>query len=532
MPKIKTNILDCTLRDGGYYNAWNFKPSIVKKYLAAIETSTVTHVELGFRFVDVKSGLGILAFTSEEYINSLKLPDNKSYGVMINAQDYFNLDNPIKKLTEVFVNAKDSKISFVRIAVDLPRASKCIHIAKALRGLGYSVMLNLMQANLHSEAELTKAVKKIKSWKIVDVLYFADSLGSMLLRDVDATFKAIKKFWKQDIGFHAHNNMHLALSNAIRASEIGCKFCDSTFLGMGRGAGNAQTESLLLETGGDYDNSKMQVALKSFEALKRKYNWGPNSIYHFAAKHKIHPTYIQRLIADKRYSPDYVVNTLNYLKDTKSSSYNEEMLSKFVYFSEEEHKGTWNASKWLIGKNVLLIGSGPSVRKYSERIQLFIDKHKPFVITLNINPYVNSSNVNSIIASNINRILLDLDLYKALNCKVILPKSCFSNIVKNKISDSSILDYGLSIKSNSFKSSSKGCTSSWQEVTAYALLFLLQATPKKLFLAGFDGYSLEDPRHNELNKIFQLYLNSRHAVEPFSITPSQHDFLKIHKLES
>ena len=531
MRHTKTNILDCTLRDGGYYNSWNFSISTVKKYLTAIEHSSVSHVELGFRFLKKSSEHGMLAYTSEDFVDALDLPPNKSYGVMINAKDYLSSKNPINDINKSFMEACGSKISFVRIAVDLPNASKCENIAKALHDLGYLVMINLMQANLYSEKELTRAINHIKKWGVVDVLYFADSLGSMLLKDVHALIKQIKKKWDRQIGFHAHNNMHLALSNAIGASEAGCKFCDSTFFGMGRGAGNAQTESLLLETGGDYDNSKMQIALRSFEALKKKYNWGPNSLYHFAAKHKIHPTYIQRLLADKRYSSDYVVKTLSYLKDMKSSAYNEEMLSKLTYFSDSHHNGKWNASDYLKGKSVLLIGSGPSVKRNSKMIESFINEYSPFVITLNINPYIKRDYVNSVIASNINRILLDLDLYRTLNCNVILPKSCFSNLVKEKISESSILDYGLSIKEDAFKSNAKGCSSGWQEVTAYSLLFLLQASPKKLFLAGFDGYSKNDTRHNELNRIFTRYLNSKKSVEPISLTPSNHEFLKIYNFE-
>ena len=527
MTNIKTNILDCTLRDGGYYNSWRFKDSLIKKYLEAIEHSSVSYVELGFRFVDKSKDLGLLAYTSDDFLRTLDLPQNKLYGVMINAQEYLNLRNPTKEIKKSFKKASNSKISFVRIAVDLPSAPKCIHIAKALDALGYSVMINLMQANLYPETQLTQVIKHIKKWEIVDVLYFADSLGSMLLKDVHLLIKQIKKNWNKDIGFHAHNNMHLALSNAIGASEAGCRFCDSTFFGMGRGAGNAQTESLLLETGGDYDNSKMQLALKFFEILKKKYDWGPNAIYHFAAKHKIHPTYIQRLLADKRYSSDYVIQTLNHLKDIKSSSYNEEMLSKITYFSDLHHNGTWKATDYLKGKSVLLIGSGPSVKSHLKKITSFIQDHKPFVITLNVNPYINQKYINSIIASNINRILLDLDLYTTLKCNVILPKSCFSKIVKEKISESSILDYGLSIKQDAFKSNARGCFSGWQEVTAYALLFLMQASPKKLFLAGFDGYSKDDTRHNELNRIFTRYLNSKNSLEPCSLTPSNHGFLKI-----
>ena len=166
MQHTKTKILDCTLRDGGYYNAWNFNKNLLKKYFTAIEHSTVTYIELGFRFVDQSSGLGPLAYSSEEFINNLDLPKDKSYGVMINAKDYITLKDPIDQIKKTFINAKKSKISFVRIAVDLPNVSKCKHIAKVLNSLGYSVMVNLMQANLYPESELTKIIRMIRAWKI------------------------------------------------------------------------------------------------------------------------------------------------------------------------------------------------------------------------------------------------------------------------------------------------------------------------------------------------------------------------------
>ena len=48
------NILDCTLRDGGYYNNWNFKIKDIQKYLNSIVSTEIRYVELGFRFLEKK----------------------------------------------------------------------------------------------------------------------------------------------------------------------------------------------------------------------------------------------------------------------------------------------------------------------------------------------------------------------------------------------------------------------------------------------------------------------------------------------
>ena len=50
----KINILDCTLRDGGYYNNWDFSKDLVNDYLKAISDSGIKNVEIGFRSLKEK----------------------------------------------------------------------------------------------------------------------------------------------------------------------------------------------------------------------------------------------------------------------------------------------------------------------------------------------------------------------------------------------------------------------------------------------------------------------------------------------
>jgi len=52
MNKNELKILDCTLRDGGYYNNWDFSNSLINKYLKSMSSAGVEYVELGFRSFD------------------------------------------------------------------------------------------------------------------------------------------------------------------------------------------------------------------------------------------------------------------------------------------------------------------------------------------------------------------------------------------------------------------------------------------------------------------------------------------------
>ena len=89
--------------------------------------------------------------------------------------------------------------------------------------------------------------QNISTNKRNDVLYFADSLGNMREEDIIKTISLLRNNWFKDLGIHTHNNKGLALSNTLVALRNGVNWVDSTVRGMGRGAGNAETEILLSE---------------------------------------------------------------------------------------------------------------------------------------------------------------------------------------------------------------------------------------------------------------------------------------------
>ena len=85
--RSKIKILDCTLRDGGYYNNWNFQKNLVQQYLDTMSETGIDYIELGFRFLKKNSKLGNCAFTKDSFIKSLKIPKKMNIGIMVNASD-------------------------------------------------------------------------------------------------------------------------------------------------------------------------------------------------------------------------------------------------------------------------------------------------------------------------------------------------------------------------------------------------------------------------------------------------------------
>ena len=191
----KIKILDCTLRDGGYYNNWNFNTNLVQKYLKSISESKIEAVELGYRIIDKKKLFGKYAYIDENLVKNLKTENKIDKFVMINSSEFFIKNKFLSNLiSKNFVIKDNSFIDGFRIATNIKEYKRCKKLTKELSKLGYKICLNLMQASNKSNQYYKEISQDINSWKNVDVLYFADSFGNMLPDEVYNVTKIFKKF--------------------------------------------------------------------------------------------------------------------------------------------------------------------------------------------------------------------------------------------------------------------------------------------------------------------------------------------------
>ena len=144
---------------------------------------------------------------------------------------------------------------------------------------------------------------------------------------------------------------------------------------MGRGAGNLQTEKILFELNRlkvHNGNVKgLSVTLDDFSKLKSLYNWGSNVFYHFAALNNIHPTYIQTLLSDQRYTDNQIYDSIDFLSKNTSLKFDKNKMMNSIYLHEKIKSGKWNATDWLKNKKVLIIGSGPSVEINKKDFEIY-----------------------------------------------------------------------------------------------------------------------------------------------------------------
>ena len=486
MKKIK--VLDCTCRDGGYYNLWNFDINQINKYLLFSSKAKVDIIEIGFVFPK-NNNYGPFAYSQKNLFNKLHIPKNLDICVMINAKDFYKIKSK-QSISEVFKNAEKSPFKNIRIAINFDEFYFGKEICKELKKLKYKVGFNLMQSHNKNYNQIKNVAKNITKWKSVDYLYFADTLGCMEPEYVNFFCKTIKKYWSKDIGIHAHNNKSFALINTLEAIKSGATMVDSTILGMGRGAGNLCTENLLIELKNKNYNDNpeyLTYILPYFQDLKNKYNWGPNYFYHYSAVNNIHPTYIQKLLSSNRYDNNFINETIKNLAKQNSEIFKIDYLDNQIY-KKKDNLADFNAKNLFYQNNILIVGSGESGKTQLKKTLEFIKKNNPIVISLNINPFIENEYIDYYVSCVDFRVFFELWELLKKKKPIIVHLNRFKENMQLNYKKDKIINYGLETKRGSFNSFSNFCEIDKPLAIIYALAFCQIAKPKKINLAFIDCF--------------------------------------------
>ena len=522
----KVQVLDCTLRDGGYYVNWDFDPNTVRKYLASLATAKIDLIEIGFRYLTGNKFQGAFAYSTDEYISTLNLPEDIPVAVMVNASEIINhKDGEEQAIGCLFDKKENSPVDIVRIAVKAINISSCEGIASRLSALGYRVFVNLMQIDSVKTEEITDLASIVAGWNCVEVRYFADSFGNLEPSSIDDIARAIKRSWENPIGIHGHDNKGLALSNSLAAIDSGVQYVDCTLNGMGRGAGNTKTEYLLVELTKKgvkeyFPDAVFPLVLQEIHALQKEHGWGPSIYYYLSALHGIHPTYIQEMLGDERYGTDQILSAINFLKQTKAPFFSFENMIRAASGIQGNEHGTWSAEGMLKDRSVLIIGSGPSTKRYSKAIDLYIKKNRPFVLCLNINSDVPSEWVDAYVACHETRILIESDKYDGLNKPIIIPVSRIPENIREVLNGVALLDYGLRVDDASMSIGANGAVLPSPLALSYAIAVSTAGGAKRLLMVGIDGYDEADKRQKEMIEILSRHEKMPITIPMFALTPT------------
>lgn len=502
--------LDCTLRDGGYYNRWDFPLTLICDYLLAMQAAQVDVVELGFRSLKNTGFSGPCAFTTDEFLRSLPLADSLLIGVMVNASELVGDTAQQKALDRLFpTGANESPVDLVRIACHVHEVSAALPAVEWLKVRGYMVGFNLMQVADRSEDDIRGLANKAADYPI-DALYFADSMGSMNPEQVAQVVSWIQSERDGAIGIHTHDNLGLGLSNTLCALDQGVTWVDSTVTGMGRGPGNARTEELAIEMAERRGVSVNLVPLmtllrKHFKPLQAQYGWGTNPYYYLAGKHGIHPTYIQAMLNDSRYDEEDVLAVIEHLRKEGGKKFSPNTLDAARHFYTGAPDGQWNPADMLDGRDVLLLGSGPGVEQHRHALEAYIRKARPVVVALNTQAGIDADLIDVRVACHPVRLLADCESHTRLPQPLITPFTMLPHDVQKALEGKDVLDFGLTVEADTFAFHQTHCTTPTSLVVAYALAVATCGRASRVLMAGFDGYAGDDPRSVEMQKLLACY---------------------------
>lgn len=526
-------VLDCTFRDGGYYNSWDFPIEVVNAYLLAMKAAQVDIVELGFRFLSNKGFKGPNAHTTDEYLRGLDIPKGLAVGVMINGSDMLTNLGFEATLEKFFpVRAESSPVELVRFACHYHEFEKVLPASEWLRERGYRVGFNLMQITDRSRNEVQNYARKAKDWP-VEVLYFADSMGSMTPDDTARIISWLREEWDGAIGVHTHDNMGLALANTLRAVAEGAAWLDATVTGMGRGPGNARTEELVIEMESLRPERRanlvplMGLIRKYFGPMKAKCGWGTNPFYYLSGKYGIHPTYVQEMLADPRYDEEDILAVIDHLRDTGGKKFSVGTMESARNFYSDRPYGTWAPATLIEGRDVLILGTGPGVARHRSALESFIRRTKPLVVALNTQSSIDQELINLRVASHPVRLLADAEEHRKLPQPLITPVSVLPVKLREALGDKKLLDFGLGVEAGKFEFHDNYCIAPTSLVLAYALAVMTSGRASRILMAGFDGYPAGDARNDEMNSLLTTFMATPDTVQPISILPTAYKISSV-----
>jgi 4-hydroxy 2-oxovalerate aldolase len=525
---MKITLIDCTLRDGGYYNNWDFSLDLINQYLLAMRKNNIDYVEMGFRSLNNVGFRGACAYTTDSFLLSLKIPDGLNIGVMVNASELLkHPSGPFSAINSLFTNSSESPVSLVRVACHIHEFADTLPICEKLKGMGYVVGINLMQVTDRSYDELEEIGRKAMGYPL-DVLYFADSLGSLQPEEVNAIIRALRLHWTGALGIHAHDNMGRAVQNTLCAINEGALWVDCTVSGMGRGPGNAQTEYILIELSKKFKRSTDLVSLldlvsKYFEPMRSKFKWGMNPYYYLSGLDGIHPTFVQEMLGDTRYGSIDILSTLNNLQSLGAKKFNGLSHAESLVSANTDNQGSWSPEGRIKGREVLILGAGESVSDHLAGLERLIKEKGLLVIALNTHPKISQDLISLHAACHPFRLVADCESYERIAQPIVMPFNQHTEEIDSKLLGSETLNFGLRIEKKVFKFDEKAATIPLLLAAAYALAIATSGKASRILLAGFDGFPESDPRGHEMQEVFDCYLSNEGSLPIISITPTKYN---------
>lgn len=481
MNKKRIQVLDVTLRDGGCVNDFNFGQTYMTKILSAAEAAQIDVIELGYLDAHKGSCAERTQYKDEQVIKSCLLhhkQPNTKYVAMMDLGK-FDPDSLHPRTAE--------DIDGIRLAFHKKDVAQMFSIGRTILSKGYELYIQPMLTLRYSEEELLSLIQRVNT-ELADAsgFYIVDSFGEMRPLDLHRLLQFVDTHLlpEMTMGFHSHNNLQMSYSNACSLLDYTTNrpiMVDSSIMGMGKGAGNLNTELLLehlnLYYNGQYQISPLlEVIDKVINQLHSEYYWGYAPEYYLSSANHCTPSYASHFYNKHMLPIDQVGELLSLIPEDKKISFD-------AKFAEELYRN-YNASlsvddttliddlqKRIHNKRILLIAPGKNAECYREQILAFAKMTDVFTIGLNL---TGDFPVDIMLTTR-------QDLLEGF-IKQSIPIVTTTNVSKGLRGSVGIVNYGRWIEVDEQQ------THDSSSVIAFNILRYCGA--KDIYLAGFDGFSV------------------------------------------
>lgn len=335
----KFSLLECTLRDGGYITGWKFDDNMIKNTISRLIDSDFDFVEVGY-LNNSAQGNNTTQFSSIEKIIEY-LPADRKNSVILAMAD-------VQQFKPEDLTPYDGKsIDGIRVVFYKHQIKEALEMGKAVKENGYKLFMQPMVTIDYSVDEylnLSKSIGNLEPYAVSIV----DSFGYMIKSDFRRYYQILDNVLPDDvmIGFHSHNNMNLAFINAQDVLEYQTArklVIDSSLYGMGRGAGNLQTELIAnyynRTLGHKYDmDTILDLISEYILPISEKSSWGYSPYFLVTALYHCHPNYASYLLQEHEVS---VTEFRHFLKTIPQDMYTK-CRKPYVLEMYDKFKGTTN----------------------------------------------------------------------------------------------------------------------------------------------------------------------------------------------
>lgn len=392
---MNVKILDCTLRDGGYINNWEFGIHNVKSIISKLSFANIDIIEIGF-MTEHSKGEDYSLYTSCEEIYKLlpaKAGFSKIAAMIALGEKEINPD----KLPD----AKNTVLDIIRLTFhnESKEIQRAFSYAQCLMDKGYLVCMQPVGTTAYTDIELIHLIEKINELRPF-AFYLVDTLGILNKHDLLHFLYLIDNNLSKEIkiGFHSHNNLQMSFANAQEIIEFSSSrefILDSSVFGMGRGAGNLCTEIVT-----DFINKTvekrydtiplLEIIDESLMPIYSRTPWGYSAAYFLSASCKCHPNYSSYLLSKQTLHATTISAILDRIPNAERPIFNEELIESLYLAFQEEYVDDADVldklKSEISGRKILLIAPGKSIISDASKIQQFILKENPYVFAINFVP--------------------------------------------------------------------------------------------------------------------------------------------------